>query len=245
MTTLRARLFCAAVAMCLLSSSSWAQDGLRSASLPERNLRSPDPSAPIDRFRAGPRTYAPPDAPRFPRDRRHRRFPHGFGFFPYGSFVEPWSPYGPPLEVPVEEQVNGYLQLQVVPGAAEVLVDGFYVGSVDDIRRMGTGYSLEPGPHRIELRASGFQTVTFDVRIVPGETIVYRKDLEANPRPASPPPAPGVPKTFYVIPGCYAGDKPPRTVQLPPACDAAKARTIPPQVSAARLTGKGPLPGRQ
>jgi hypothetical protein len=30
---------------------------------------------------------------------------------------------------------------------------------------------------------------------------------------------PGPPKTFYVIPGCYAGDRPPQSVALPPGCD--------------------------
>ena len=48
--------------------------------------------------------------------------------------------------------------------------------------------------------------------------------------PASPlpPPVPGVPKTFYVIPRCYAGDKPPEPGALPPGCDLAALRIIPP-----------------
>ena len=79
--------------------------------------------------------------------------------------------------------------------------------------------------------------MTFDVLIVEGETVMYRKDLEASAPPATPPAAPGVPKTFYVIPGCYAGDRPPQAVRLPPSCDAAKARAIPPQVSAVRVSG--------
>jgi hypothetical protein len=32
--------------------------------------------------------------------------------------------------------------------------------------------------------------------------------------------------TFYVIPGCYLGNLPPREVSLPSGCDIAKARTI-------------------
>ncbi len=50
------------------------------------------------------------------------------------------------------------------------------------------------------------------------------------PPPAVTPPAPGVPKTFYVIPRCYAGDRPPERATLAPGCDIARLRTIPPVV---------------
>lgn len=229
----RWRMCGAAATVLLLSSSAWAQDGLRSASLPERNLRSPDPSAPVDQFRVGPRFYSPFSDPRVRDRQRPPKFPRGLGFFPYDSYV---TPYGLGT-LPPEEQPFGYLQLQVVPAAAEVLVDGYYVGSVDDVRRMGVGRALEPGPHRVELRAAGYESVTFDVRIAPEETVVYRRDLAAI-TPALPPPVPGVPKTFYVIPGCYAGDRPPAAVRLPATCDAANARTIPPQVSAVKVAGR-------
>jgi len=34
------------------------------------------------------------------------------------------------------------------------------------------------------------------------------------------------PDTFYVIPGCYLGNRSPREVSLPPGCDLKKVRTI-------------------
>jgi hypothetical protein len=40
---------------------------------------------------------------------------------------------------------------------------------------------------------------------------------------------PGKPKTFYVIPGCYAGDRRPEPDLLPPGCDASKLKTVPPR----------------
>jgi hypothetical protein len=46
--------------------------------------------------------------------------------------------------------------------------------------------------------------------------------------PPSPPPLPGKPKTFYVIPGCYAGDRPPQPDRLPKGCDRSRMRVIPP-----------------
>ena len=236
MTKISKHTYGAALVIALVSAPAWAQDGLRSASLPERTLLPPSPSRPVDLYRAGPRTYAPPAA-RVPRDHRRHRIPRDLGFFPYGTFVAPWAPYAFSVENSVEQEV-GYLLPQVMPGTAEVLVDGLYLGTVDDLRRTGYGQPLEPGPHRLELRAPGFESVAVGVRIAADETLYYRRDLEPTPRPASPPPPAGVAKTFYVIPGCYAGDKPPQSDRLPPKCDAAQARTIPPQISSLRLTGK-------
>ena len=245
MTKMSKHMYGAALVIALVSAPAWAQDGLRSASLPERSLLPPNPYGPVDLYRAGPRTYAPPPQrpPRDHRRPRHSRLPRAshasragdFGFFPYGSFVAPWAPYGFPIESSVEEEV-GYLLPQVMPGTAEVLVDDLYLGTVDDLRRTGRGQPLEPGPHRLELRAPGYEPVTVGVRIAPDETLFYRRNLEATPRPGPPPPPPGVPKTFYVIPGCYAGDKPPQGERLPQNCDATKVRTIPPQLSSVRVS---------
>ena len=223
----------AALVIALVSAPAWAQDGLRSASLPERSRRPPNPYGPVDWYRAGPRTYAPPPQ-RSLRDRRRPRHRGDFGFFPFDTFAGPWAPYGFAAEPVVEE--FGYLLPQVMPGTAEVLVDGEYLGTVDDLRRTGLGQELVAGPHRLELRASGYEPVTVGVRIAADETLYYRRDLEPTPRPAPPAPPPGVPKTFYVIPGCYAGDKPPQTERLPRNCDAANTRTIPPQVSSVRVS---------
>jgi hypothetical protein len=46
--------------------------------------------------------------------------------------------------------------------------------------------------------------------------------------PALPPIVPGVPKTLYVLPGCYAGDKPPQPEWLGPGCDMSRLRVIEP-----------------
>jgi len=134
-------------------------------------------------------------------------------------------------------EANGYLQLQVVPASAEVFVDGLYVGNVNDVRQIVPGHSLEPGPHRLELRAPGYESVTVDVRIDPNDTRIYRASLEAATRRE--PPAPTVvaaapPRTFYVIPGCYAGDKPPKADRLRPGCNTSRLVTVPPVVSIVR-----------
>ena len=237
-----ARIFGVTVALWLLSTAASAQQPLPSAGL-QSNLPSaplqmnlPSASLPLetavaaprtDLFRAGPDTYAP-------------RFDHPPQFDPRlapccAGFVGPWfGAAGPWVSDATSRQVRpaprfGYLQLLVQPANAQVYVDGFYKGTVNDIKRL---LPIEAGPRRIELRAPGYETVTFDVRIVPDETITYEADLErvAPEKPVAA--APAVPKTFYVIPNCYAGDKPPAQIVLPRTCDPANVRTIPAVISA-------------
>lgn len=239
------RLTCGAIALSLVASAGAAQTGLRSASLPDRTPTSPPPTtlqglrsaslpdrtpnAPVplertDQFMAGPRTYAQRFHRPFGRGRRLGTLPFGYGFG--GSVYSPSQ---------VEEELaDGYLQLEVRPSTAQVHVDGYYLGAVEDIQRLIPGRSLEAGPHRLDLRAPGFEPLSVDIRVFPRETVTYRNDLRAIQAPTEPrPPAAtgGAPKTFYVIPGCYAGDKPPRVGPLPRGCDASKVRRIPPVVS--------------
>jgi hypothetical protein len=56
---------------------------------------------------------------------------------------------------------------------------------------------------------------------------------EPPPQPAPPPPSyvagtPGRPKTFYVIPGCYAGDRRPDPESLAPGCSMTRLRVVEP-----------------
>ena len=75
----------------------------------------------------------------------------------------------------------------------------------------------------------------------PGQPVVVNPTVVVNIPPAESrtpePPKPAVvapraqPKTFYVIPGCYAGDRRPERARLPHGCDLSKLRTVPPQVN--------------
>ncbi|OFW16753.1 MAG: hypothetical protein A3H29_05935 [Acidobacteria bacterium RIFCSPLOWO2_02_FULL_67_21] len=71
---------------------------------------------------------------------------------------------------------------------------------------------------------------------------IYRPPEPRSPKPAArpaqpaappivsqPPPAPGPAKTFYVIPGCYAGDRRPAPEWLPAGCDISRLRVVPPR----------------
>lgn len=209
----------------------------RDRGVPPQPPDPPDPvsprTGPTDQFLATPRTYAPRYDPSSRRSSGRALFAPGYavgGYFPTFDTAIPIVPKRPP-----DDEPDGRLYLSVAPGSTQVFVDGFYTGTADDFDGRGQGLNLEAGPRRVELRADGFETVTFDVRIASGETLTYRKDLarlESQPEASRVAAAP--PKTFYVIPRCYAGDSPPRSERLPAGCRVANVRRIPPVVSVAR-----------
>jgi hypothetical protein len=153
------------------------------------------------------------------------------------------APYYVPVEAPPAVEpapvaayapsspARGALLLDLRPAASvQVYVDGYYTGVTDVI---GSVLDLEPGAHAIELRASGYEPLAFDVRIAPDERVVYQGQLTKTTPPAGraadangAPAASAKPITLYVIPGCYAGNVPPDALTLAPGCDAAQLTTI-------------------
>lgn len=119
---------------------------------------------------------------------------------------------------------KGGLRLETQPGSAQVFVDGYYVGIVEDYGLRGQVLELTAGSHHIELRAPGYALLPFDVHITANQTSRFRGDLQVvTPSPAPPSVAANTApaKKFYVIPNCYAGDRPP-TRTLPRGCDLSK-----------------------
>jgi hypothetical protein len=180
----------------------------------------------VDLFRAGPRTYAP-RYDRVPRQRRFLGYGPSYGYIadPFGYISQPYAPADD--SDPRETEGTGYLRLDVEPDTARVYVDGLYVGLVSDFRRAPR--ELDAGPHRVEIRADGFEGQSVDVSIRANDTLSYRGTLTRNEQRAALPPA--APKTFYVIPRCYAGTTRPRADQLPAGCRVGNLRTIPPVVA--------------
>ena len=107
--------------------------------------------------------------------------------------------------------------------SAQVFIDGYYVGTTDV---EGTLFELEAGPHRVELKANGYEAVDFDVRIVAQQSITYRDTLKVSRRSPDaapvPPEAAAAHTTLYVIPGCYAGNQPPDSLRLAEGCDSSR-----------------------
>ena len=80
--------------------------------------------------------------------------------------------------------VNPYggVRIAVPQRNAEVYVDGYYAGVVNDFDGTFQKVNLDPGPHRIEVRAQGFEPTNFEVQVTPGHTVTYRAALrQAQP----------------------------------------------------------------
>jgi len=66
----------------------------------------------------------------------------------------------------------------VKPRNAKVYVDGYYVGLVDEFDGVFQKLHIETGAHRIEVRAAGYEPLTFDVRITPDHSTTYQGELK-------------------------------------------------------------------
>jgi RNA-binding protein FUS len=95
----------------------------------------------------------------------------------YGGYYSSYS-YSQPSYSSTYTSDEGKLRLKIKPRQAEVYVDGYFVGTVDEFDGMFQRLHIEPGPHRIEVRASGFETLEFDVRISPEHTTTYQGEMK-------------------------------------------------------------------
>lgn len=193
--------------------------------------------------RQGPPAWEREHDPRPYHPSRERRGPYGRVIQPY--YVIPAYPYyaAPPMQVVVTQPSatytppappppsdSGRLRLDVEPASLlQIFVDGVFVGTPADL---GNELGLRTGPHRIEIRAPGYETLVFDTRIESDRTITYRGELKSTGAKAPAPPAIVAPtgsRTLYVIPGCYLGNVRPSADQLPQGCDIGRMKTHAPQ----------------
>lgn len=105
----------------------------------------------------------------------------GLGVGGYYGWYDPWGydPY-PPYGYGgygSSYYADGGLKLKVKPRQAEVFVDGYFAGAVDDYDGAFQRLRLEPGPHRVEVRLDGYEPLSFDVRILPDRTITYKGEM--------------------------------------------------------------------
>jgi hypothetical protein len=101
----------------------------------------------------------------------------------YGGYYDPWyggnpDPYDAPAGASQSYQEEGAVRLKIKPREAEVYVDGYFVGTVDDFDGVFQRLHIETGPHRIEVRAPGYETLSFDLRVAPGKTTTYTGELK-------------------------------------------------------------------
>jgi hypothetical protein len=103
----------------------------------------------------------------------------GYGGYPYyggggyygGNEAYESQSYSQP------DELKGSLRIKVKPREARVIVDGAFVGTVDDFDGVFQKLSLPEGRHQISLQLDGYEPVSFDVMIVAGETVNYKGEL--------------------------------------------------------------------
>jgi hypothetical protein len=93
----------------------------------------------------------------------------GYGYAPYGYGYGGYS-----------GQPYGGLRIDLPQKDAEVYVDGYFVGVVDNFDGRMQQANLEAGPHRIEIRSPEFETIEFSVNVEPGRTITYRGSMREH-----------------------------------------------------------------
>ena len=106
-------------------------------------------------------------------------YSYGYSGYAYPSFGA-YSPYGhlsythlPSLADPY----TGFLRLKVRPRDAQVYVDGYYVGIVDEFDGVFQRLRLEKGPHQIEIRHPAYLPLELKVLIVTGEKVTFEGEL--------------------------------------------------------------------
>jgi hypothetical protein len=80
--------------------------------------------------------------------------------------------------IDIQQANTGGLSFDITPSEAEVVVDGRPVGTVGQFTPTSQPLGLTAGQHRVEVRASGYKTITFEVNIVAGQVIPYQGSLE-------------------------------------------------------------------
>jgi hypothetical protein len=119
----------------------------------------------------------------------HGYWPWGYGGVGFGYYSDYYGPYGyydpfgygayPPATSTYPPE--GSLRLKVKPRAAQVYVDGYFVGVVDEFDGIFQRLQLEAGPHRIEVRAPGFENLAIDVQIRWDRTTTVEEMLRRSP----------------------------------------------------------------
>jgi hypothetical protein len=117
-------------------------------------------------------------------------YPYYSAYYPYGyvnlsgdpaSGAYPTTPEavesGSAVTQPSQTNTGG-MSFDITPATAQLFVDGTLVGNVNQFTPTTQPLGLAAGRHHVEVRASGYQSMSFDVDIVAGEVIPYQGSLE-------------------------------------------------------------------
>jgi len=114
-------------------------------------------------------------------------YPYALGGYPYGQHVAPH---------------DSALRLEVTPKEAEVYIDGYYAGVVDDFDGAFQRLRVAPGQHELALYREGYRTTHQTVNLSADSTFKVHFNMEklapgvvADPRPTPQQPPPNVSQT--------------------------------------------------
>ncbi len=149
----------------------------------------------------------------------------GFGWgwgWPYwgGGWGYPapyWGYYDPSPEI----------RLEVKPKEAQVYVDGYFAGIVDDFDGTFQRLRMRPGNHELTLHLNGYRTVTQNIHVGQGQDskIKYQMEPLAAGEANEPPPQPKTPPEDYGTdmqqgqPGQPAQPRQPLPPRQPPSAE--------------------------
>jgi hypothetical protein len=127
-------------------------------------------------------------------------YPYPYGYsgsaYPYpdyrpSAYPSSTNPNYPPQAPPAQsgqgsigvapgtpQQGSGGLSFSIAPDNAQVYVDGQYVGLVSSFSPTSQPLTLSAGRHHVEIRLVGYQTMTFDTEITPGQVVPYQGSMQ-------------------------------------------------------------------
>jgi len=72
----------------------------------------------------------------------------------------------------------GGLSFDITPNTAQLFIDSIAMGTVGQFTTTTQPLGVTAGRHQIEVRAPGYQTISFEVDIVAGQVIPYQGTME-------------------------------------------------------------------
>ena len=105
---------------------------------------------------------------------------------PYPATGGPGYSVAPPVNVTPNTQNEagldqgnlGGMSFEISPSDAQIFIDGNPVGTVGQFTPSSQPLGVPAGRHHIEIRQSGYKTMSFDVDIVAGQVIPYQGQME-------------------------------------------------------------------
>src|SRR6185436_3428357 len=142
---------------------------------PQAQPRDGDKAQPRDGDHAKPRDQGRP-APRRPGQVVVVPAPGWPWGYPY-PYPHGYPPYG--FRVFTEWQTSR-VRLDIEPDDAQVFVDRYYAGVVNDYDGFFQRLTLRAGPHLVEIRKEGFRPLGIELNLYPGQDVTYRRTMEPS-----------------------------------------------------------------